>query len=60
MKGVIGRSLAGLAVTATSTSCGTVAAIAGANAAPSAAKTRPGVKISMIAFSFLKSRETSE
>ena len=36
------------------------AELLGANAAPLAAKTRPGVKISMIALSFLKSRETSE
>ena len=58
--GVVGRSLAGFVVVITSTSGGTVAAMARANTVPFAAKTRPGVKISMMPLSFLKSCETNE
>ena len=57
---VIGRLPAGFSVTTTSASAGTAAAMARANAVPFAAKTRPGVRISMMLLSFLKSCETSE
>ena len=44
----------GLAVTAISTSCGTVAAMARAKASPLAAKTRPGVRMSTMVLSLLE------
>jgi hypothetical protein len=50
----------GFVVTTTSTEAGTAAAMARANATPFVAKTRPGVRISMIAVSFLKSCDISE
>jgi hypothetical protein len=59
-KRVAGRPSGGLAAIATSTEVGTPAAIARAKAVPFAAKTRPGVRISMIAVSFLKSCDISE
>ena len=54
------RSGGGFAVTTISTVSGTVAAIARANAAPLAAKTRPGVRMSMMVLSLPKSCESSE
>ena len=47
-------------MTTISTPAGTVAAMARANAAPSAANTRPGVRMSMMALSLPKSCDSSE
>ena len=57
---VAGRSCAGSAVTTSSTSGDTVAAIARPNAVPLAANTRPGLRTSMMLLSFMKSCESSE
>ncbi len=55
------RPLAGgLAVTTISTPIGTAASMARANGLPSAANTRPGVRISMIDLSLPKSLDISE
>ncbi len=56
---VAGRS-PGSAVTTISTSCGTAASMARENALPLAAKTRPGVSVSMIDLSLPKSTDISE
>ncbi len=55
-----GAVAGGLAVTTISTPRGTAASIARANILPSAANTRPGVRVSMIDFSLPKSPDISE
>ena len=57
---VAGRSAGAFAVTATSTWGGTAAAMARAKAEPSAAKTRPGVRMPMMLRSLPKSCDNSE
>jgi len=55
-----GRDAGGFKRATTSTSRGTAASIAAANAPPSLTKTRPGVRRAMIAFSLAKSLAMSE
>ena len=55
-----GRVKGGLTRAMTSTSLGTAASIAATNGLPSPTKTRPGVRIAMMAFSLAKSFATSE
>ena len=57
---VVARSAGAFAVTATSTSRGSAAAMARANAVPLLAKTRPGERISMMDLSLPKSCDNSE
>ena len=59
-KDVVRRLGSGLRAAAISIPAGTAASIARANAAPSLAKTRPGVSSATICRSFSKSVETSE
>src|SRR5580658_2156984 len=54
------RPAGGAEVATTSTSDGTAAAVARADAAPLAANTRPGVSSAMMAFSLPKSADISE